>query len=230
MKSPDKDLECGLRERKKRATRQALRAAATRLVAIRGLDAVGVDEIALEAGVSTRTFFNYFPSKEDALVGWDPDVIAAMLRAIQTHEPGASPFHVLRRALTETFAGFDAAPSEVRDRLQIIQSEPQLLADQTARWGELERTLTASLDSRKTSDAVAPHNALLVATALAACRVATMTWCSQEPGRPLTAYVARNLDALEHGLICRAGLVSGDESEDPPDDALDDVSAFSSFS
>src|SRR4051812_22365493 len=54
------------RERRKRATRRALRAAILELGMERGLDAVRIDEIAERAGVSTRTFFNYFDTKEDA--------------------------------------------------------------------------------------------------------------------------------------------------------------------
>ncbi|MFC5099367.1 TetR/AcrR family transcriptional regulator [Kibdelosporangium philippinense] len=57
----------GLRERKKLATRQALHEAALKLMRAAGPDAVTVEEICREAGVSPRTFFNYFETKEDAV-------------------------------------------------------------------------------------------------------------------------------------------------------------------
>src|SRR3954462_15856175 len=64
----------GLRERKKQATRLAIHEAALRLVSEHGLDRVSVDDIAERADVSPRTFFNYFPAKDDAVLGLDPDL------------------------------------------------------------------------------------------------------------------------------------------------------------
>ncbi len=62
------DTATGLRERKKAQTTAALVDAAYALVAQRGLAAVTADAVAERAGVSRRTFFNYFPSIEAALV------------------------------------------------------------------------------------------------------------------------------------------------------------------
>lgn len=69
MTSPD---EPGLRERKRLATRRAIQRAALQVVRDRGLDGATVDEIARLADVSPRTFFNYFPTKEDAILGDAP--------------------------------------------------------------------------------------------------------------------------------------------------------------
>src|ERR1035441_3026233 len=68
----DHAAHSGRRDRKKRATRQALRDAALELVARRGFAHVTVEDIAEAADVATRTFFNYFPSKESAVIGADP--------------------------------------------------------------------------------------------------------------------------------------------------------------
>lgn len=64
--------EPGLRERKRLATRRAIQRAALEVVRERGLDGATVDEIARVADVSPRTFFNYFPTKEDAILGDAP--------------------------------------------------------------------------------------------------------------------------------------------------------------
>jgi AcrR family transcriptional regulator len=55
----------GLRDRKKRETRETITAAAMALFGERGYDAVTVADVAPAAGVSEKTVFNYFPSKED---------------------------------------------------------------------------------------------------------------------------------------------------------------------
>ena len=79
-----------LRERKKQATRRSLRRAALDLVTERGFAHVTVEDIAAAADVSPRTFFNYFPTKEAALFGADPDRITALRERVARLAP-ASP-------------------------------------------------------------------------------------------------------------------------------------------
>ncbi|MGM9471182.1 TetR/AcrR family transcriptional regulator [Pseudarthrobacter sp. YS3] len=79
-------LSPGLRERRKAETWSALHEAAASLAQQRGLDQATVEAIADSAGVSARTFFNYFPSKEDAVLGLrepvlDPDESAKLTGA-----------------------------------------------------------------------------------------------------------------------------------------------------
>ena len=87
---PRPEEASGLRERKKVATRHALGVAAMRLAVQRGLDNVHIDDIAAEAGVSPRTFSNYFSSKYEAICALAMDrslQIGAALRARPAGEP-----------------------------------------------------------------------------------------------------------------------------------------------
>src|SRR5919206_1939632 len=91
----------GLRERKKRRTREAIADAAMRLFAERGFDTVTVADVARAADVSEKTVFNYFPAKEDLVFAGGTDRRAALLEAIRTRPAGASLVQPFREA---TFA------------------------------------------------------------------------------------------------------------------------------
>src|SRR5260221_8539935 len=91
-----------LRERKKRPTRRSLRRVALDLVAERGFAYVTVEDIAEAADVSPRTFFNYFPSKEAALVGGnDPDRAAKLRDRIANGAPGEPALSALRAVMAQ---------------------------------------------------------------------------------------------------------------------------------
>ena len=87
----------GLRERKKRETREAITRAAWKLFARRGFDAVTVADIARAAKVSEKTVFNYFPAKEDLVFGAGMQRTAALIDAVRARPPGASIVEPFRR-------------------------------------------------------------------------------------------------------------------------------------
>ena len=87
----------GLRERKKRETREAITRAAWKLFARRGFDAVTVADIARAAKVSEKTVFNYFPAKEDLVIGAGMQRTAALIDAVRARPPGASIVEPFRR-------------------------------------------------------------------------------------------------------------------------------------
>jgi AcrR family transcriptional regulator len=87
----------GLRERKKRETREAITRAAWKLFARRGFDAVTVADIARAAKVSEKTVFNYFPGKEDLVFGAGMQRTAALIEAVRARPPEASVVEPFRR-------------------------------------------------------------------------------------------------------------------------------------
>ena len=106
----------GLRERKKRLMRQQLSDTATRMFLERGFDAVRVAEIAEACGVSEKTVFNYFPTKESLLLD-RLDVTVASLRA-GLADPGSPPVEAALRILDDELGGMTSwlAGQETRSR------------------------------------------------------------------------------------------------------------------
>lgn len=89
---PTETAPAGLRETKKARTRAALARAALQLVAEDGLDATTVESIAARADVSPRTFFNYFDSKDEAVVHLGADRFRRLLGHLFVDEyPATSP-------------------------------------------------------------------------------------------------------------------------------------------
>src|SRR6266542_1925096 len=102
--SPAMNDQPGLRERKKQATREALRMAALRLAVLKGWDRVRVEDIAAEAGVSARTFNNYFASKEAALLATAYDRAARMQAALAARPADEPLWPAVINAVVHSFA------------------------------------------------------------------------------------------------------------------------------
>lgn len=173
--------------RKKRATRRALHDAALRLVLERGIEHVTVEEISAAANVSARTFFNYFPSKEQAVIG---DVIA--VDAERTSMIIASAPTVLDGLREVALAvANDAMPEreQVLMRWQVMERHPVLLPHMHGRFMEFERILACALAARTGSrpdDAYPQLGAAIAGTAL---RVSVRRWTAGHGGHPLEYHV-----------------------------------------
>jgi AcrR family transcriptional regulator len=140
--------DLGLRERKKRQTRELLTDTANRLFADRGFDAVTVAEIARTANVSEVTVFNYFPTKEDLFFGGMQFFEETLLDAVRTRAPGESVLEAFRRPV---LAGFPVLAADKRARSivaarKLISASPALEAHEreiVARYTRLLAELLA---------------------------------------------------------------------------------------
>lgn len=162
---------CGLREQKKRESRAALHRAALELVADQGLDAVRVEDIAQRAGVSTRTFFNYFSGKEQALVNQTPEhgqEIVARLRALP--ETMSTP-DALIAALVDH--GVEMARDRTTWRLmrQVTCRHPELIPAAMGANQQTTQALVAAVAERLgVAAADDPYPVVLVESVLAGLR------------------------------------------------------------
>lgn len=191
----------GLRERKKRATWAELSGAALRLAAAHGPDRVTVEQISDAAGVSARTFFNYFPSKENAVLGTDPDRAARMRVRVMARPADETPLEVLRVALTELGDELAKDPEAWRLRMRLVREHPSLLPPYLAALAALERTLTEALSERLGADPeVDPYPGLAAAAAMSVTRTSFRRWHADHGRVPLAVLLDEAFTALAGGL------------------------------
>ncbi len=173
----DERPELGLRERKKRACRASLVDAAQRLVARDGLDRVTVEEICTEAGVSPRTFFNYFESKDDAVLGhvpWAIDPAAAALFA--AGGPSGDHLADLGVLLAALLGEVGVDRDRMARAMSLAAAEPRLLARQMMTIEQKHAEMTALAGARLGEPVDSPRAALLAVVAGGMARASFARW------------------------------------------------------
>jgi AcrR family transcriptional regulator len=127
----------GLRERKRRAMRQRISDVATFMFVTRGFDSVKVSEVAEIVGVSEKTIFNYFPTKESMVLDWADEAVESVARMLRERPPGESLTETVLRAMKRDMEMFDTVPDEVAELMprfgELIDSTPAL----RAAWGDM---------------------------------------------------------------------------------------------
>lgn len=155
------DDSLGLRERKKQATRAAIVKVAQDLTLEHGFNGFTVEQLCESVGISRRTFFNYFASKEDAVLGWDggdfPEDLQTEFVAQRSaeHHPGQLSSSLLQDLLTmfaETTNRLPRTPEEHRKLHKVILSEPQLLAKALDSFEKREQTLRDLIAKRESCE------------------------------------------------------------------------------
>src|SRR3954452_10595577 len=168
----------GLRERKKRATRQALHGAALRLVAERGFDDVTIEDIAAAADVSPRTFFNYFGSKEDVIVNPDPDRVERLRTLLASHTSAdEQPLEVIESVLLASLDDLTDRREEWLLRLRLVREIPALTPRYLAALNAMEQVLVEYTARRSGVSAIADiYPPLVGSVSMAAMRAAIARW------------------------------------------------------
>lgn len=198
----------GLRERKKQATRRAIAEAAVRLAAEHGVENVTVEAISEAAGVSPRTFFNYFPSHDDAFVLVDDEVGERIRESVRRAPAERPPLDVVRDALVAELDGFEARQELWALQSKVLQRSPHLIHRGLKAHVAEEKALAVAigewLDATRGGTAGPPGTAvfprLLAAVTQTALRVAIEHWCDH-PGETVLAEIFQDVFAqLAQGL------------------------------
>lgn len=189
------------RARKRLSTLRALKSAALELTLERGLDNVTIDDIAERADVSRRTFFNYFTSKHDAIVGVSHDWVVEAAHRLRERPISEPPIVSLGHALSKGVEDADLVERWWPERNELIRRHPTLLAGQLGALVTVEDELTEALAERLGLDPdVDPYPRIAVVAAVAVLR-STMDWWHDGRRRGSRAdALADAFDALARGL------------------------------
>jgi AcrR family transcriptional regulator len=183
----------GLRERKKLATRQALSAAAIRLALEQGFDNVRVEDIAEAAGVSPRTFNNYFSSREEAIVAARTSQVERMAEALRARPAEESLLEALSNAMT---AEHDHPREPMRDVVRLFICHPTLHAEFMRSAAQTSSPMIEAVADRTDTspDDLLPQ--VVTSAAFGALRAAMHKWLGDEASPPFQDLLRDALNQL----------------------------------
>lgn len=184
------EKELGRRERKRLETEQRIEHSALTLILERGLD-ITVDQIAEAADVSPRTFFNYFPSKEDAFIGRSPSLPSD--ERVQSYVD-AGPDGDALHELVDYFAQVSVEATDrstLALRRRVMVDHPELFGRRANLFRNYERTLTdfalrrLRADAEKRGDEVAEavlaeRASMMTFVVVSVIRHAFLLWAEEE--------------------------------------------------
>jgi AcrR family transcriptional regulator len=173
----------GLRERRHRQTSADIRDAAVRLARERGFDKVTIEEICTQAGISSRTFFNYFPNKESAIAYGPSDIPAELVADFVAAGP-ASYSVVLSELITLAAHHLRDVPPP-RDLaegcLELAKTSPAVLSAFLAEFERFQNHLTDIVVRRQKMRPDDEMAVLIAALALTAIRSGIERWTNGKP-------------------------------------------------
>lgn len=190
-----------LKARKQQVVREALSEAAAELFHMRGFEAVTVEEIATAAGVSRRTFFRYYDSKEDVMVerlDRDGERLLTELAARPLEEP---PLLAIRNALIAAIKYGLEEPDLVRDAIRLLRETSALRRALMEHRSRLEERIAALMLQRLGTTSEDNTPILLAFLTRALSDTAFNAWYDHETD---------DIDGLVDDLISRLCAIAGD--------------------
>lgn len=195
------DLGGNRRSRRIKATRQALEAAALRLFAEQGYEQTTVEEIAEAAGISVRTLFRYYSSKQHILFG---DVASGRIEALRTalsaRPAGESPLAAIEAALDDLDLTDPADREQILARFALLARQPSLLTTYLVLNRDLSRLVADFVAQRTGALATDLYPQLVAAATTAAWDTALVTWAASDGTADLSALRRTAFAALTAGL------------------------------
>lgn len=188
----------GLREIKKRRTRQTLIEAAMRLYREKGFDGMTVAEIAREADVAPRTFFGYFETKEDVFLGRGDDRLDRLVRTIRERNHRQPILAAIRPVLLQNREPLPASSAHRMPDLPELLRHPAIAHRLRQRWNQWEDVLAEAIANDIGAAAADPRPRVLAAAITGAIRIAAAAAAERPNRRKQVA--AQAFELLASGL------------------------------
>ena len=201
----------GLRERKKKATRELISDIATRLFAERGFEQVTVEEVAAAANISKMTVFNYFARKEDLFFDRSDEAqqLAAAALLGRGHRPPITALRALAHELVQKRHPITTVDAIISTWWQVVANSPALRARVRELCEELERDLTEFLSRSVGAPAADPTARLVTVILIGAWRVAFREALLHHASNPHVDNSQAFLALLERGFAAATTAAEG---------------------
>ncbi|MFG2727851.1 TetR family transcriptional regulator [Streptomyces canus] len=196
---PAPSVRTSLRERTRAAMRAEVSEVAFRLFAEQGFGNTTVEQIAAEAGLSRTTFFRYFGTKEEVVLGKMGEVGHEVAAALAARPEGEQPWDSLRRAFDVVAQTDPEDPEQALHLMRLLNDACALMTHQWEKTQGWQSVLVPEI-SRRLGDGLQPADDLraraLVASAIACLNAATDAWTEGDGTTPLSELVDRAMGAL----------------------------------
>jgi AcrR family transcriptional regulator len=185
----------GLRERKRRETLQRIAETALKLFIAHGYEATTLDAIAEASGISRRTFFYYFKSKEEIVLAWQDGLAEEIRAAVLSEAKHASPLETARGALLKLMARYSSDRAVVIHRL--LRSTEQLRASKQAKYVQQEQVLFEALCEHWPQPKRRRALRVVAMVSIGALRLAIDAWAEEGGRQPVTKYLKEAFASLK---------------------------------
>lgn len=191
----------GLRVRKKQRTRRTIERVALDLFAKQGFDGTTIDQIAGAADISPRTFFHYFPSKEDVVVADYAKRLEQISVALRLGPPDQVPWEALRSAFLAAAVDYESEHDQLLRRFRIMAETPSVAARSLLIQANWERAITEAVAEWLDVDAAVDlRPGLIAGAALAGMRASLARWLTSGGETRLPDHIEECFDLLSTGL------------------------------
>ena len=162
-----------------------------------GFDATTIDDVVAATGVARRTFFRYFATKEDVVLGYLADLGDTLCAALAARPPQEQVWEALRRAMDDAKSVYMSDPARMKAILGLCDETPSLRARHAEKAGHWRRGLTVELARRLDVDPTADlRPAVYAAAAIGALDAVGEAWHGARQGTDIDTLLDEAFAAL----------------------------------